>query len=257
MTSIDIINKNILTGTFHQFLMIQTLAWSAASNYLKKRKRSTDTNSSYGRKKSKLESFQSTIEHDYAVLSKATYAKTKYKRQEQVNQHKTQYEWYLNRELSNDLTSVFESEDKVVVAYRGTYLDQPVGDLLTGDLADDLILALGGESYLTRFKTSANEFKSIQQYYKGTDKEFIVTGHSLGGTIAKYMHNTYGNVISESHLFNPGAGLTSIIDPNIQDNMYVYHVTGDPLSLLSNYNDSNVTIFDSQSLNAHTIDNFL
>lgn len=241
-------------------LLLQMLHYTVAAatvNYFKKRKRKTDSKYSYGRKKMKHSNWVDRKERDYAVLSKAAYSGSNYLKRKVVRELDTQGKWTLNNKLSHAETSVFESGNQVVIAYRGTKLNQDVSTLVSGDLSSDLLLAIGGEGYLNRFKDASSEFQRIRESY-GSDKEYILTGHSLGGSIARYVHNANKNDVKESHLFNPGAGMSAIFDPSVYDNMYVYHVSGDAISVLANYNDSNVTSFDAKSgSGSHTVDNFL
>lgn len=87
------------------------------------------------------------------------------------------------------------------------------------------------------FLLARTAFKHILEGYRGY--KHYLAGHSLGGTINKYLRSVFGDAIHEVHNFNPGAGLGAVLkagfnwltgknDPNSHD----HFVKGDPLSVL-------------------------
>ena len=85
--------------------------------------------------------------------------------------------------------------------------------------------------------------------YKDTFR-LILTGHSLGGSIAKFISDKLNK---PAFTYNAGAGLNylnSIKNPLVKS----YKVIGDVISYLGN--DTNTYLINGKSgLNPHTIDN--
>lgn len=117
----------------------------------------------------------------YAAFASAAYQRSSEQRQQIVPPG-----FVLDTEISNRNRAVFYNPDtfQVIMAERGT---QPKGKTALADLSTDAALAFGWGDVTTRFRNSLKTAKAIQQQYPGWD--FTVTGHSLGGSIAKYVHD--------------------------------------------------------------------
>lgn len=89
------------------------------------------------------------------------------------------------------VTAINEEEQKVVVAYRGT--DSSLTNIYD-DIADvEIALGLAETpivSYIpSRFRTAENIYKQVKEQYP--DYELTLTGHSMGGTAARYVGDRY------------------------------------------------------------------
>ena len=163
------------------------------------------------------------------------------------------------------VTAVNEEQQKIVVAFRGTdstltNIYDDIADLeIAAGLAETPIL-----SYVpSRFRTGENIYKQVKEQYP--DYELNLTGHSLGGTVARYIGDKYEE---KAVVFSPGA---TPLEPFIEKTLGTkpstakFYVT-DTLDLLSNtvrLTEKNVNIIKTKDVNkkyftgSHSMENYL
>jgi hypothetical protein len=144
----------------------------------------------------------------YAVLSKASY--DFYHEDKEILEDELKHYGFnhfrLNEELSDrHVGVVLESPDEVVISYRGT---DPKN---TSDLFADLSILAGRHRHMgnsvieDRFVQADELYQKVKQ---STTKPIILTGHSLGSTIALYT----GRKNDEKSVgFNPGASYNDLV----------------------------------------------
>lgn len=183
----------------------------------------------------------------YAIMSDAAY---KASRQPYVYGLGVDKNWKLDRKLTkrNNQVWVNESTKEIVVTYRGTKAAR--------DFFTDISIALGTQSLTTRFKQSEEHFEDVVDKF-GEEYRYVVTGHSLGGSLARHIHHQYQDLVDESHSFNPGQGLC-VWECDQLEHEHIHHIEGDPLSMLSAQKRSkNTHVYNKSADNRHTIANFL
>jgi hypothetical protein len=204
-----------------------------------------------------------------AVLSKAAYEN--YKTNDTKETQKMIDDYNIGYTVVEDLTepeyvtAVNEEQQKIVVAFRGTdssltNISDDIADLeIAAGLAETPIL-----SYVpSRFKTGENIYKQVKEQYP--DYELNLTGHSLGGTVARYIGDKYKE---KAVVFSPGA---TPLEPFIEKTLGTkpstakFYVT-DTLDLISNtvrLTEKNVNIIKTKEVNkkyftgSHSMDNYL
>ena len=204
-----------------------------------------------------------------AVLSKAAYEN--YKTNDTKETQKMIDDYNIGYTVVEDLTepeyvtAVNEEQQKIVVAFRGTdssltNISDDIADLeIAAGLAETPIL-----SYVpSRFKTGENIYKQVKEQYP--DYELNLTGHSLGGTVARYIGDKYKE---KAVVFSPGA---TPLEPFIEKTLGTkpstakFYVT-DTLDFLSNtvrLTEKNVNIIKTKEVNkkyftgSHSMENYL
>lgn len=102
----------------------------------------------------------------------------------------------IDHELSNSNRTVYHKDGKAVVSFRGTDLSGSKNRWK--DLGTDALLAFGLQDLSTRFQ---NAKKTTDQAISKYGKDNVsLTGHSLGGAQALYVHQKTG---VDTHAFNP------------------------------------------------------
>ena len=169
----------------------------------------------------------------------------------------------LNRDYGQANSSVFVNNvnKEVVLSIRGTVLTNPE------DIYNDIFLFYGKLKQTTRYKELEDRVNKILNEYK--EYKITVVGHSLGGSLSLLLLQSNPKIFHEVHIFNPGVSTRSLIkywssnifNPNIKlilRKLHVHTVFGDVISFLSLFLGGNLTtIFDNETLNFHTISNFL
>lgn len=171
--------------------------------------------------------------------------------------------WHYDSGLSTPEVAVYFDNDDVVVASRGTEVNQGVKSALK-DLANDFDIATGNRFGIgglnDRIKSDRDIYERAKRWYP--NKNLITTGHSLGGRISKSLAKRAGGT---SVTFNAGQGLPSALDVECWFNkdgcgqIHNYRIKTDPLSLLGEFNigaGKSRGIFDASAGNPHTIQNF-
>ncbi len=188
----------------------------------------------------------------YAHLASAAYygddneAKEKYLNDELGEGHG----WEIDGELSNIDRTIYKKKKKdsdgynVIMSNRGTDLGNETKNRMRNAYADAAIF-FGAEPRHKRFKEANSDFLKMREKY-GTDSNYSVSGHSLGGSQSMFLNRRYG---VENHALNPGASFSHLgkgvlsramcwANPNwgsckAADNSTIYHTMGDPVSTAS------------------------
>jgi len=165
---------------------------------------------------------------------------------------------------------VYASFDTVVLAIRGT---DPKN---SKDIFTDIMLALNKLKYTKRYSEIKNIFKQVTNKYQHIGKslvpyKYIVTGHSLGGSLALQLLVDNPKIIESIHIFNAGSspadikkGLTMKLGSFLGIGFYktisrkinIYRVTGDLISLASRFLNGNYYDIPSSSFDRHGMNNF-
>lgn len=190
-----------------------------------------------------------------AVLSKAAYEN--YKTGDTKETQKMIDEYNIGYNIVEDLTdpeyvtAINEEQRKIVIAFRGT--DSTLTNI-ADDIADIEIAAGLAEtpilSYVpSRFRTGENVFKKVKEQYP--DYEVNLTGHSLGGTVARYIGDRYKE---KAVVFSAGA---SPLEPYIEKKLgtapstakFYFTDTFDILSNTSKFTEKNIRIVKTKDVN--------
>lgn len=137
---------------------------------------------------------------NYAYLHSANDSKGSRARYEMLK--KMEHSGYrLDNTLTNPESSVFYNpqNNHVIVGYRGTKL----GNMK--DITSDFNVAIGKERRDRRFMEALDHFQQVKDKYDPAYHNIDVTGHSLGGSLAKHV-NAYNqdSIISDIN-FNRGS----------------------------------------------------
>lgn len=192
----------------------------------------------------------------FAAMASAAYEEDKKSKLGKLETHLgKKHGWVLNDTYSHRKTSVFHNHEtkEAVVAFRGTKCEKGVFDCLTGDLGTDIALAVGMEAKTGRFTKSLKEFDEIKKFYDSLGYKVSTTGHSLGGSLARYVHQERPQDVKEAHMFNPGTALGQ--DLHLADGAFSHHVANDPVSMLGISEDPHVLVYDSLTDNNNIVDN--
>ena len=190
-----------------------------------------------------------------AVLSKAAYVN--YKTGDTKETQKMIDDYNIGYKVVEDLTdpeyvtAINEEQQKIVVAFRGT--DSTLTNI-TDDIADIEIAAGLAEtpilSYVpSRFRTGENVYKQVKEQYP--NYEIYLTGHSLGGTVARYIGDRYSE---KAVVFSAGA---TPLEPLIEKKLgtksstakFYFTDTFDLLSNTSKFTEKNIRIVKTKEVN--------
>ena len=110
----------------------------------------------------------------------------------------------LDNDLSDRETSVFynPSTKKVIVGYRGTAMDD--SKTRWKDLKSDFNILIGKTRNDQRFREANEKYNAVREKY-GDEYTYNVTGHSLGGALAKHVNDRHSNEIEKSVTFSRGS----------------------------------------------------
>jgi hypothetical protein len=140
--------------------------------------------------------------------------------------------FHLDTDLSNRNRAVYYNPEtyQVILAERGSKLQ---GKTAVADLATDAALAMGFGEQTSRFRNAMKLAKVVQEKYEGWT--FETTGHSLGGSIAKSLHD---NLDLRATVFSAHLPTTQILQQAFQtkmnnakgiDTLHGYTVKSDPI----------------------------
>ena len=160
--------------------------------------------------------------------------------------------------LSNKYVSVVRNSgnNDVFINFRGTKLDD------FNDLSADLAILTGRENVHKRWSDANNHFEKVRD--KLGDKNYIITGHSLGGNIGSSIARKND---LEAHIFNAGSSIGNVRKglkqkpvENKRKNKITHYTTGDIISIGSVLNtgfaDKHIFV-EKKGSNAHSLENFI
>lgn len=183
------------------------------------------------------------------------------KTMEQKIKNELPKDFFVNYGLSNRGVMVAERGNQRVISVKGT---DPSSK---SDLLSDLQLALGLHKSNIQFRQRKNEIKNIMR--REPDKEYYLTGHSLGGSIVTNALSSSPSIlrnVKKSYTFNSGSSpaFEAMLKPRkenvtmLNEKLEHHKTKGDIISATaSSFGD---TIFHKQKsrnpFTAHTITNF-
>ena len=168
--------------------------------------------------------------------------------------------WKLHEELSNRGVLVADKDGKRVISIKGTDPKNAT------DLISDLALATGLHKSNKQFIERKNQIKDIMRGDK--DKEYYITGHSLGASIGAYALANSPSILrntKKAYLFNQGSTpiFEAMLQPRkenitmLEEKVKHYKHANDPISKSAGkYGETFVLRNKKKGLNAHTILNF-
>jgi hypothetical protein len=154
--------------------------------------------------------------------------------------HPSIHGYHIDKSLSDEETKVYvNKKGKVIVSFRGTTTPE--------DIITDAEI-IGGQRG-KRFDKSAEQVRQVIKKYGQENIE--VTGHSLGGTIARYISDKFG---LKGKAFNPGASPTELTATKESGrNIKTIINAGDPISNSLSF-AQNVEIRNSSQTSPHSIE---
>jgi hypothetical protein len=163
------------------------------------------------------------------------------------------------KSLSTRTSKVYEDENNVYLAFRGTDTSS------ASDLFSDLFIAGGLDKQSPRYRTNKEKFISTKNYYAGSNKNMILTGHSLGGMGSETLASEKG--VFEAYSFNSGANpyykakdaLYDKVGGKIGSPIHAYSTGTDIISLgihVPQKNKTSTIVPRKKGVNAHSLDNF-
>lgn len=157
----------------------------------------------------------------------------------------------------------FSGDGTNVIALKGT------NPLSAADLKSDLGVLIGKATSDAQFQDREKQVLSILQRTPG---DFVMTGHSLGGSIGTHLlanNDTIRNRVKEAHFFNTGyapayhkelrTGIDKLVRAELKDDITHHVVKGDVLSnaLLQGSVGSVEVQKPHADYALHTLDNFI
>lgn len=135
----------------------------------------------------------------YAILSDIAYGADAGERQDRLDAHDKQDVWKIDSDLSGDDATVLQNRKtgEIVVSVRGTDLSHRKNTFR--DLVSDVGIFFGVDK-LGRRTRNINEL--TERVMKKYDVKPVMTGHSLGGKVAKNIAEKHG---LQGHVFNVGS----------------------------------------------------
>ena len=132
---------------------------------------------------------------------------------------------------SNKEYMAYTYQSLIIVAYRGTQMNYK-------DMFADVNIIVGNHHNIKRFTEAYLFYQIIRKNYP--NKKIILTGHSLGGSLALHVHNITN---CDTIVFNPAVGLDSNYKDylvkvrkksnNKHENLTTHKIKGDVISMFS------------------------
>jgi hypothetical protein len=137
-------------------------------------------------------------------------------------------DYVYDHELSNKEDAVYHNpkENKLLISYRGT--------ANMGDAKTDLSLALGELRNTNRYDRSKATYDTAKNKYNGS--KAIITGHSLGGSLASAIARDDDDIIS----FNKGNSLIPSSATKTKSNEKSYRIKNDIVSIIPDKNTTTI-----------------
>jgi hypothetical protein len=170
-------------------------------------------------------------------------------------------DFFVNYGLSNRGVMVAERGNQRVISVKGT---DPSSK---SDILSDIQLALGLHKSNIQFRQRKNEIKNIMR--RDPDKEYYLTGHSLGGSIVTNALSSSPSIlrnVKKSYTFNSGSSpaFEAMLKPRkenvtmLNEKLEHYKTKADVISATpSTFGDTYYVKQKSRNpFSAHTITNF-
>lgn len=168
--------------------------------------------------------------------------------------------WIIRDDLSNRGLMVADKDNKRVISLKGTNPKNIT------DLVSDAALATGLHKSNKQFIERKNQIKDIMRADK--DKEYYLTGHSLGASVAAYALASSPSILrntKKAYLFNQGSSpiFESTMNPRkenlsmLEEKVKHYKHINDPISRTAGkYGEVYQLRTKKKGLNPHSILNF-
>jgi hypothetical protein len=158
----------------------------------------------------------------------------------------------LDPELSDRETSVFynPTTKHTIVGYRGTALDD--SKTRWKDLKSDFNILIGKTRNDQRFREANEKYNAVKAKYG--DHSIDVTGHSLGGALAKHVNDRHAHEIGKSVTFSRGSSPFHL--QKAQSNQIDVSNAFDPIALGARLEKGkhHVDVTPRSMLGAHTLE---
>ncbi len=150
-----------------------------------------------------------------------------------------------NTMYSNDENAVLlnPQDGKIYVSIRGTDT--------WGDVGTDSLLAIGKQDLTARYARENALIQTLIEKYGA--QNIVLTGHSLGGSIADDLHQKYDIA---SYEFNPGLSNNGLLNSKKISNHQIYYASDDPIATLSRLSNAETHSYDFSTWNSHSLSNF-
>ena len=194
---------------------------------------------------------------DFSIFSKASY---------QQNNAPNELFGFKKLPLPSANSVVYLSPESrtIIMAIRGT---NPKN---VSDLGADALILVNQLSAGNRYKALESRLHDLYNQY-GKSYKIILTGHSLGGALARELLINNTSKIHEIHIYNSGTAPSQVLGniahslfamfgikryKELRKKTHVYRIRFDPISFLS-FTQPGKHHTELGSLNAHAMDNFL